>query len=135
MIRWGPSLVVGDREVDGDHKRLITLVNTFALAVSDEEVEIVLNALFHYTVQHFRREEAMMEACGYPHLDRHRLAHQAIAGEVERLCDEWRDNRNTNTAHLILRTSLLLERWLTTHIQREDMAIKDYIGVATSHAV
>lgn len=60
-FEWTPTLSVGDVALDGDHMKLIELINEFYSATEDENgrkiLSGILQRLFNYTREHFDREK------------------------------------------------------------------------------
>lgn len=128
FIRWSEAMSVGVSRLDRDHKILIGLINRLDEASSrgDEAPRVmaeVLGVLVDYTIFHFAREEAVMEACGYPALGQHHEDHVALTREVQ----EWRQRVEEN-AQAVAPLDVLdfLKGWLNHHILLQDMAYRPY---------
>lgn len=121
VVEWTPDLSVGAEVLDFDHEVLVSLINQLADAVaSDQSPEVVasvLNLMAEYTVYHFGREEAVMEACGYAGLAEHKRVH---AGLRQRVVD-IRDLYDANPG-MVLGEDLMdfLVHWLKDHILGRD---------------
>ena len=67
---WSESYVTGLVEVDGQHKRLVEIINKFGQAIaqaeniSDPEVDAAFQQLLAYAAEHFAQEEALMLRVG-----------------------------------------------------------------------
>lgn len=120
---------VGVSRLDRDHKILIGLINRLDEAASDggagarQVMAEVLEVLVAYTIFHFSREEAVMEACGYPALGQHHEDHVALTQEVQdwqqRLCEDPDSIAPPDMLHF-------LKGWLNHHILLQDMAYRPY---------
>jgi hemerythrin-like metal-binding protein len=77
----------------------------------------VLTDLEHYTVTHFAAEEEFMRATEYPHLARHKEAHQVFILRIARERAEILDG-----GHLTLDIVEFLRDWLVNHILVADKA-------------
>jgi hemerythrin-like metal-binding protein len=124
---WGTSIEMGISFADSDHRVLLRLLNLLedSLAASEDSsvVASVLDSLAEYTVYHFRREEAFLEACGYPDLADHRRVHERLRAEVAVLMDGLRADA-TSVAARELRD--FVKAWLIEHILGDDMAYRDF---------
>lgn len=129
FLEWRESMEVGVPPVDRDHRLLVSLINQLHdnLSVAEERgiVGTVLAALTEYTAHHFRREERVMEACGFPGLDDHRCQHWEIAAKVMDIEERYRHGNDE-----ILSDSLLafLKDWLTEHILKSDHEITPFVN-------
>jgi len=118
---WEESLSVGVEAIDADHKKLISLLDKLTEhSLAKGDVDAVLNELIDYTLHHFRREEAIMEACGYPDLDEHRSIHGQLAKKVGQLAEEWYEDANAKVMEELVQ---FLREWLVKHIMHDDAAI------------
>lgn len=121
---WNDKLSVGIQPVDDDHKVLIGLLNELSEPnLGTNEVEAIIGNLIDYTLYHFRREEGVMEACGYPHLDDHRRVHRHLATKVGQFAEKWRDSGDAEVVQELLE---FLRTWLVDHIMQDDAEIGPY---------
>ncbi|MEQ8603027.1 MAG: bacteriohemerythrin [Marivibrio sp.] len=126
-IDWDEGMSVGLARLDDDHKQLIAIINRLHEAVrlggseAGATVARSLQALADYTERHFAREEAVLEAVGYPALRGHRVQHDAFVDELRDLADAFDARRDPALAAELGR---FLRDWLTHHILVEDMAYK-----------
>lgn len=128
IIQWSPAMSVGVRQLDQDHQALIELINRIGLADDSETsrkriIPEALTMLIAYTVFHFRREEAVMQACAYPEFDAHRDDHRALTDEVKQRADRY-----TIDPDSVYRDELreFLVQWLNHHILLHDKAYQPY---------
>ncbi len=67
---WGPKLILGIEEIDGQHKKLVSLINQLHKAMKlkkgSQNSGKILNSLADYTVYHFGYEEDLFEKYSYP---------------------------------------------------------------------
>lgn len=121
---WNEDLSVGVEQIDADHKVLVALVNKVSdHGLGHKEVDAVLTELLAYTLHHFRREEAMMAACGYPDLAAHQMAHENLATKATQLAAAW---KKSESPELIVELLDFLRAWLVKHIMEEDKKIASY---------
>lgn len=87
-MEWDLAYATGMNPVDGDHQRLFELYNRFSHAVdtgeSREQVGRFLTELVDYSETHFRREEGIMRARGYPDYVKHKRMHDTFADYVRK---------------------------------------------------
>lgn len=124
QLVWEDSLSVHVDVIDEDHKVLISLIDKLTDRTHAKgDVDEVLSELIRYTLHHFRREEAIMEVCGYPNLEAHRTTHRKLAATASKLADRWRENTDPEVVHELLE---FLRVWLVKHIMRDDDAIAPF---------
>ena len=128
MIEWTPDMSVGCDGLDDDHKHLIEILNRYVGAMDHDDGVLVIDPIFgeliSYMENHFRREEAVMEACGYDDIEHHKRLHQAL----EKHLFEMREHYMQTASGEVLKTIHdFLTHWLQTHIRKEDIHYKDAI--------
>ena len=79
-----------DPITDGEHDLIISKFSELCEIVSLEDYdrparEELLGHFLHYTSTHFQREEEVMREAGYPHLEKHLVAHAYMQDAFERL--------------------------------------------------
>ena len=124
VIIWSDALKIGIDPLDKDHQTLVSLLNAMMRDdVQEAEMGKAIEALLDYTFYHFRREEAVMEECGFPDLANHREIHRKLAARANELASTWQAHKSRE--HLqALRN--LLRSWLFEHIATVDMEIFPY---------
>lgn len=114
---WSDDLAVGHPAVDDDHKRILHFIArlqmAFQLGEDERAVTDGITVIAEYSNSHFVREEGMLAAAGYPHLEQHRARHDSFRRYVA----------HANSAdHPIDQGELLsyLVDWWVGHIASED---------------
>ncbi|MGC2854708.1 bacteriohemerythrin [Novispirillum sp. DQ9] len=125
FIDWRDDMSVGVPVLDDDHKVLINLLNEYVDALDNDEglfvTDTIFTALGQYIDTHFRREEDIMAAAGYPDLK----AHKAVHARMEAQFGELRDRILLDPSDAAQnRLKDFLHNWLTDHILKTDMAYK-----------
>ncbi|MEI7607179.1 MAG: hemerythrin domain-containing protein [Rhodospirillaceae bacterium] len=76
---WKESYRIGVPILDAEHKNLFLAINTYIERVNRNQglkySRAVLDALGDYARTHFKREEGMMRARGYPGYAEHKACH------------------------------------------------------------
>jgi hemerythrin len=130
LFTWSDDLAVGNDFIDGDHKKLIKMVNDFHDAMEqgrgNEVIGKVLNNLIIYTREHFKREEAEMQRIKYPRFLAHQQEHDKLIKDVA----ELQSNFASGKAMLTLKVAKFLKDWLVTHIRQTDKLLADAIQKA-----
>jgi hemerythrin len=124
LIEWRAKFEIGVEEVDAEHRHLAHLVNTFydlhRAGSGADKVYTVLNLLVQYVEVHFANEERLMEAGGYPELERHRGLHEHLTEEIFALNERCA----AGVAKITDATLEFLKEWLLEHILHEDKLIE-----------
>ena len=115
VIQWTEAMSVDVPLLDKDHKKLIQMINDLDQTAPD--FMELFNAVLDYTTGHFDREEAHLEAIGYPGLDGHRTQHDSFADEVAAMLRQYREQA-FDAADSRLKD--FLWSWLKGHILIED---------------
>lgn len=124
VLIWTDAIKVGVDAIDKDHQQLVSLLNRIMRRSSDEDdFDGIIKELIDYTRYHFRREEAIMEVCGYPALERHHRLHQSLVAQASEQAEKWFNDRSEESRNK-LRT--FLRKWLFDHILEEDTKIVSF---------
>jgi hemerythrin-like metal-binding protein len=125
LFTWNEQLSVGNGFIDGDHKKLIKLVNDFHDAMEqgrgNDVIGKVLNNLIIYTREHFTREEVEMQRIRYSRYLAHKQEHDKLIREVLDL----QANFANGTVMLSIKVSKFLREWLVNHIQKTDKILAE----------
>jgi hemerythrin len=120
LIKWNDHYSVNIREVDEQHKKLISLINQMydAMLVSKgkEVLGPVLTELVNYTVYHFNTEERLFQQYGYPEYDEHKRIHDDLTMKAKQLKTAFDQGNNLISIDVMM----FLSNWLNTHILEED---------------
>jgi hemerythrin-like metal-binding protein len=120
LIVWSDRYSVGIARIDGQHQRLIDLINDLHAAMLAREgntaLGAILDGLATYTVSHFATEEGLMTKFAYPGFGEHKAEHDKLTAQVRTLQEKFRARK----VALTLEVMTFLERWLTDHIANMD---------------
>ena len=135
-FRWNPCFVTGLSDVDGQHHRLVDLINRFGEMVMREdgasvlELDAVFLELADYAQYHFSEEEHMMAAVGLDprYIVHHKQTHASFLEEVSLLQGSV-DANNREAAKSLLQ---FLTHWLAYHILGSDQFMARQIAAIKS---
>ncbi|QLA12678.1 bacteriohemerythrin [Desulfolutivibrio sulfodismutans DSM 3696] len=93
LVRYEPSMSVGNEELDGQHARFFELLGDFGSALADPYHPItdpaeraavldLVGRLREYALFHFGTEERHMQECAFPGLDEQKRAHNEFIRSV-----------------------------------------------------
>lgn len=127
-IAWSEAFSVGSPLLDSDHRILFDLLTQLFDATdtgqSRDVVGSVLSALSEYAEHHFRREEGIMAAAGYPELEVHRAEHRRLVADMGVICTRYRAGERGALNEEVVE---LLKNWLTQHILVTDKSYRPWV--------
>lgn len=126
MIEWTDRLKVGNQVIDDDHRRLVSIINSFEMALDEKNLpqcERVLKDLADYAEQHFAREETLQTAVHFParlgHADRHVKLREQLADVTKGF--------KAREPGVIKTITGFLHDWLIEHVIHEDLKMRPYL--------
>lgn len=126
---WKESLAIGIREIDDQHKELLSRFNKLLKACKQgkEKRELVrlLDFLGEYAVRHFQAEEILLMRCNHPEYAEHKKEHEMFAGRLKALKVEIALG-GVETRHVI-ETNKLVFAWWKDHVLTVDQRMGDYL--------
>lgn len=133
FFEWDDRYRLGIEPVDGQHRRLVEMVDELFAAMHAGEgraaLERILNALLEYTVSHFDAEERWMARNGYPELDEHRRIHRRMREHVVGLKERYDAGKLTSPVQI----GNFLRNWLNRHILGTDRKLADFSRNSGGH--
>jgi hemerythrin-like metal-binding protein len=134
QFSWTDDLYTGDALIDGDHRKLVELVNAFFQCMQSGQDQLglctAMSDLVTYTGEHFRREEAEMERTQYVAA----LAHQAEHAKLLKQLAELKLMLDAGGRMNIPAVADFLSQWLRDHILTKDMKLAAALGQRRSPA-
>ncbi|MBT6614715.1 MAG: bacteriohemerythrin, partial [Deltaproteobacteria bacterium] len=120
------SLLVGYNVIDGDHQKLVDIMNKLNNALVNErgreEITETLNHLTDYTAWHFRHEVRLMQSNEYPDLDKHKREHELLISQLQEIQESFKDDQETP-----FKLNALLKSWLIDHIKKVDRELAAFM--------
>ncbi len=128
-LNWDDSLLVGNTEIDDQHRQIFVHFERLSLACQEKAGELaikeILNFMNEYVEMHFSLEEAFMAENRYPKLPEQQEQHAHFRQTVKELQEV---DTNTLEPH---RLSLLfyqkLIQWFIQHIKKLDQEMITYV--------
>jgi len=121
LMTWTEKMSVGVAVLDGDHRKLVGMVNTLFDEIQSgkgkEGVGKTLDSLVSYTVEHFKREEQFFAKTSYSESAAHIAEHQKLCKQVADVQQRYKAGATTA---LTLEVMSFLKNWLTNHIMGSD---------------
>jgi hemerythrin len=126
LITWTKAFSVGVTEIDGQHQKLVLLINDLhdAMRAGNGSAVIgpLLGSLIDYTVYHFGTEERLFRETNYPDAKEHVIEHKALTHEVLKTKARFDAGEPVVTIDLMD----FLRRWLSDHIKGMDKRYTAY---------
>jgi hemerythrin len=127
-MEWNEKYSVHIEEIDGQHKRLFSIINKLHDAMKagkgKEIIGTLLDELVDYTYYHFATEEKNFRLCNYPHFDVHKSEHDLMRNLVADL----RRKSDANTETIIIEVMELLKDWLSDHVLGSDQKYGSFLN-------
>jgi len=123
--RWDESYSVNIRDIDEQHKKLLSLLNSVVLANNNgESVDSVVDELVDYTVKHFGFEEGLLSEHGYPDIGKHKQIHGALIKRATSIIGSM----DTNSTDSVEKLIEFLVSWIVNHIKGTDMKYREFLN-------
>jgi hemerythrin len=127
FIQWNNNLSVGIAEIDGQHQRLVKLINDLndAMKVGKgrDITGKILNELTSYTLTHFATEEKYFDKFNYPESDAHKEEHSKFVQKVSAFKKDFEESRVGITIPIMN----FLSDWLKNHIAVIDKKYQPFL--------
>ncbi|MFO1127635.1 MAG: hemerythrin family protein [Rhodospirillales bacterium] len=129
FLEWNDALLVGEREMDDDHRRLVVLVNEIADAAAAarraSSVSEAIARLVDATEDHFGREERMIRDSGDPNAIPHARDHGMLLSQLK-ILSTLIDDETVEAGTDLVR---FIRGWLVSHVRTHDLALARHLGV------
>ncbi|HOV26108.1 MAG TPA: bacteriohemerythrin [Pseudobacteroides sp.] len=129
VLEWNEKFSVNINVIDEQHKKLFEIGRRIydELCITGEhdrydEISKIFDELNEYVEYHFKFEEELMEKCGYPNLEIHKMQHRFFIKKLEK---EKNRDIDANQKESLVRLISFIADWIVQHILGEDMAYKE----------
>jgi hemerythrin len=120
MIQWDSSLSVSVAEIDGQHQKLVKMINELNDAMragkSRDILGKIVTGLISYVRVHFSTEEKYFNQFKYPETDQHKQEHVAFSMKVDDFAKKFQNGQLGISIELMD----FLSNWLGKHIKGTD---------------
>jgi hemerythrin-like metal-binding protein len=129
MIKWNKKHLTGIKEMDDQHKELITAVNELVQHCTRGGTDMsayiskIIQVTSGFVREHFADEERLMEESGYPDLEEHRRQHGGFIRVTSALAREFEDGKRALPPDL----ACFLSAWIIGHIKNTDRKYAGYM--------
>ncbi len=137
-IQWRKEMSVDSAAIDEDHRLLIDLVNAVETVIEQKttvaDLDRSLLRLRHYSLEHFKREEALQRSVHYPFHQAHAREHADLVNRLEAIIARRSAARSGRDMTLVAQEILvLLKEWLINHILHADLRMRPYVSQMKAH--
>ncbi len=126
-IAWDPSYGVGIPILDAQHQKLFNLLSALheqlARGAGPAAVGNTIAEALAAMYAHFREEERLMQASGYPGLAEHKAIHASFADRMRAMQNEFNAGRALLDAGVIAG----LQEWFSGHILGVDASYAPHL--------
>ena len=127
LITWNKSYETGHPIIDGQHKKLFSLVNQLNKAIEEKHTKLILadiiEKLSDYVATHFKTEEEIMIVNKFPNYELHKKQHEELKEQAFKLIKLF----NLGTIDLSATISKFLSDWLKDHILEKDVKMISWL--------
>jgi hemerythrin len=134
LVEWSDDFLVGNEEIDSQHKELVEMTNEFYAGC--QMGGVMAKVYFMKTIQgavlyvktHFSTEERIMREVNYPDLDAHKKQHEDFVSAVTRQIQVFEKEDNPNPSEFVK----YLMDWILQHIAETDKKYMPFIAKLNS---
>ena len=120
LFPWKDEYSVNIAKIDGQHKKLVEVINQFHDGIvaghSRKDLQKVFAVLLDYMLHHFETEEKILAAYGYPGLEEQKKEHAEFSRKITEFLDTFLDTDTDVTMQM----AQYLADWLRNHVFTSD---------------
>ncbi|WP_153115531.1 bacteriohemerythrin [Rhodocyclus tenuis] len=126
-LNWSPDYECGNRLIDDQHRALVAAANRLLtnILTGHQETQLAaqIDALMQDLVQHFKDEEAIFTAAGFPDSDGHKAIHRQLVEEAVAIVEHFHSGQ-LDVGEMF---KFLAQNVVTQHILSADRAFFPYV--------
>ena len=119
-LKWDNSLSVKVKQLDDQHKSLITIINLLQEAITDhrqeEALSEIISNLKEYAIHHFESEEKLFTQFNFKFNKEHKKEHN----DFKIILDGYTSRMKTSPVAVSEELLIFLKAWLINHIFTSD---------------
>ncbi|NQV82299.1 MAG: hemerythrin family protein [Rhodospirillales bacterium] len=128
LTLWTDKYEVGVESLDADHIIIFSLINyideAIRLDASQKTIHRMLRVLILLAVEHFQREEILMNKNAYPDTKAHTAEHHKIVKKLQSLIEAYEKSPTANVSGEIIN---VLAAWMNGHVMETDMRYRPFL--------
>ena len=125
---WEDHYSVNVKELDEQHKKLVSIINELHNAMEEGKgrnvMASILNSMINYVSLHFTAEEKYMTSFNYPDYRKHKERHKKFVKKAL----EFQNNFNEGKLGLSIEVMCFLKTWLANHILITDKEYSSFFN-------
>ncbi len=129
LMLWTDEYEVGVESLDADHIMIFSLINHADEAIrsgaGERAIRRMLRILIALAIDHFKREEVLMQNNDYPDTEAHTAEHHRIVTELQSLLGIYEKNPSAEVSGEIVEA---LAAWVNVHILKTDMQYRPFLS-------
>ncbi|HTX86577.1 MAG TPA: bacteriohemerythrin [Candidatus Nanoarchaeia archaeon] len=134
LIIWDETFSVGVKEIDGQHQKMISIINRLFEMVANNNfneaaVFNILNELVDYADYHFTTEERYFREFDYPKTESHIETHNDYRERIRELKEDYEDGKKND---VLADLAEFINGWWVWHINHSD---KEYTQCFHDHGL
>lgn len=130
LLQWSDRLSVNIKEIDGQHQKLVDMVNRLHDAMKAGKADGILMQIVgemkNYAAEHFGTEELHMQAHGYPDYAPHKNEHDKFVAKVVQVEGDLKSGKCAMSMEILD----FLSNWLVNHIKGTDKKYSPFLNAA-----
>jgi len=129
LIPWSDDFLVGNKDIDTQHKELVRLTNEFYAGVqmggllAKVHFMQTIKGAMQYIKTHFVTEEEIMQKIKFPPLEEHKKQHEEFVAEVSQEIRFFEENDVPDPEGFVK----YLMDWILNHVANSDKNITPYL--------
>lgn len=137
-INWDNRFNVNHLAIDAEHKLLLTTINAIEAALrhpeDKEPLLFFMDQLHDFAILHFKHEEALQLKHRFPFIEENAKGHDHLIVDLNRVRDDVHRIAKkatlsvTDIADLHNHAAYLAKDWLISHVLKEDLKMKGFMG-------
>ncbi|MDP3426324.1 MAG: hemerythrin family protein [Humidesulfovibrio sp.] len=133
-LGWDERMCVGHETIDGQHRRLVGLINELAEAAARgagrRDIGLLIRAFCDYAAEHFLAEQGLMDSTDYPEYFQQVEGHEACSAQA---LDFYR--QYINGGEVAGRDFLAyVSTWFLEHTLGVDQTLRGYLQKKSANA-
>jgi len=126
-FKWKDGFNIGIQEIDDQHRSFLDCLNDCSAQISrgkrNSIDRAIVDRLSAYAAMHFRSEENLMEAKGYPEIAQQRMMHKYFEAQVA----ELETSLSKQGGRPIESVLSFLRDWFLNHVIEQDKKFAAYV--------
>jgi hemerythrin len=126
FILWDNSYSVGNKIIDTQHQKFISIINdlyeSFVDQTTSSNLGKILDELVDYCNYHFNTEEELFHKYDYPDKEAHIAKHEEFNVKIR----DFQRNFEIGNINVTFQLMNFLRNWLLNHLKSEDQKYATY---------